>query len=60
MKEIEAESRIMDDDVDFETLRGERAFLKEPWAGRQAVGVSDQSIKDEMKKRDMWDIPARV
>ena len=60
LKEIEAESRVIDDNLDFETLRGERVTLKESWAGSKSAGVSDQSIEDELKKSDMWDIPARV
>ena len=60
LKEIEAESRVLDDRADFETLRGARVVLKELWAGRKVFGTSNQSVLEELKKENMWDIPAKV
>ena len=60
LREMEAENRQTDDDTDFETLRGNRAVLKEPWAGRKGVGVSRKFVEDELKRRDMWDIATEV
>ena len=56
LKEIEAESKLVDDE-DRESLRGLRLPLKEPFTGRQSPGVTDEIVRSEMKKRDMWKIP---
>ena len=60
LKEIEAETRILDDDADFETLRGERSVFKEPWAGRKTSGLSAERINEELKRKDLWQVPANV
>ena len=60
LKEIEAETRVLDDETDFETLRGDRSVLKEAWAGRKGSSTPEQIDKDELKKEDMWDIRANV
>ena len=61
IREIEAENKILDDDDDFETLRGERINFSEKWTGRRLLGVidpvKDPIIKAEAKKRDMYEIP---
>lgn len=57
LKEIEAESRLIDDE-DIETLKGTRLAFKEPWTGRKAIGILDGTIRAELRKRDMWDIPS--
>ena len=57
IKEIEAENKILDDDDDPEILRGTRIDLHEKWTGRKARGLSDRAINDELRKRDLYDIP---
>ena len=57
IKEIEAENKILDDDEDFETLRGERIDFSEKWTGRKPLGVNQSTIVAEANKRDLYDIP---
>jgi len=59
LREIEAETKLIDDE-DFETLRGKRTVLSEPWTGRKAMGVSSDTIQAELEKDDMWNIPSDV
>lgn len=62
LKEIEAESGQLgnDPDTDFETLKGDRAVLREPWAGRKGARMSRVALDEELTKRDMWDIPTEA
>lgn len=61
LKEMEAESRLTgEDNPDFETLRGTRAVLKEPWAGRKLASVSKNAVNKALKETDMWEITAGV
>lgn len=57
LKEIEAESKLVEDE-DRDSLRGLRLVFNEPFTGRQSIGVSDETVRSEMKKTDMWSIPA--
>ena len=56
LKELEAESKLVDDE-DAETLRGPRIVFSEPYTGRKAVGVTEETVKMELKKKDFWKIP---
>ena len=58
LKEIEAESRVVDEDR--ESLKGLRLVFKEPFTGRQGIdtGVTDKIVGSEMKRRDLWKIPS--
>lgn len=55
LKEIEAESKLDDDDV-FDVLRGPYITLKEPFVGRKARGVTEETVKNALLKQDMWAI----
>ena len=57
LKEIEAESKVLDDE-DRESLRGLRLVFNERFTGRQSTGVSSENVQSEMKKRDMWSVPS--
>ena len=57
LKEIEAESKLVDNE-DRDSLRGLRLVFNEPFTGRQATGVTDDIVRSEMKKNDMWSIPS--
>lgn len=57
LKEIEAESKLVDDE-DRDSLRGLRLVFNEPFTGRQSTGITEETIRSEMKKRDLWDIPS--
>ena len=57
LKEIEAESKLVDDE-DRDSLRGLRLVFNEPFTGRQSTGVTDETVRSEMKKKDMWRIPS--
>ena len=57
LKEIEAERRLVDEE-DHDTLRGSRLVFNEPYTGRKVVGVTEQMVLSELKKQDMWNIPA--
>ena len=59
LKEIEAESKLVDDE-DRDSLRGHRLVFNEPFTGRQIMGVADEIIQSEMKKRDLWSIPSEL
>lgn len=59
LKEIEAEGTKLVDDGDRESLRGLRLVFNEPFTGRQnTTGTTDEIIRSEMKKRDLWSIPS--
>ena len=57
LKELEAESKLVDDD-DHESLRGKRVIFSDPWTGRRNPGITQKVVKEELAKTDMWDIPA--
>ena len=57
LKEIEAESKLVDDE-DRESLRGHRLVFNEPFTGRQSIGVTNETVRSEMKKRNLWDVPS--
>ena len=57
LKEIEAENKLVDEE-DRETLRGPRVIFNESFTGRQAIGVTEQTVLTELKKKDMWQIPS--
>lgn len=57
LKEIEAENKLVDEE-DRDSLRGLRLIFNEPFTGRQSTGVSDETVRSEMKKPDMWSIPS--
>ena len=57
LKEIEAENKLVDDE-DRDSLRGLRLVFHEPFTGRQSIGVTDEIVRSEMKKRDLWKIPS--
>ena len=57
LREIEAESRVFEDE-DHDSLKGERIVFNEPFTGQKTIGVTEQTVKSELKKRDMWDIPS--
>ena len=57
LKEIEAESKLVDDE-DRDSLRGLRLVFNERFTGRQSTGVSDETVRSEMRKRDFWSIPS--
>ncbi|CAD6587978.1 MAG: hypothetical protein ASARMPRED_003367 [Alectoria sarmentosa] len=57
LKEIEAESRLVDDE-DRDSLRGLRLIFNEPFTGRQSTDITDETVRSEMKKRDLWSIPS--
>ena len=46
------------DNEDRESLRGHRLVFSEPFTGRQSPGVTKETVRSEMKKRDMWKIPS--
>ncbi len=56
LKDVEAENKLVDDE-DRDSLRGLRLVFNEPFTGRQSIGVTDETVQSEMKKRDMWTIP---
>ena len=56
LKEIEAESKLVEDE-DRESLRGFRVLFNEPFTGR-STGVTDEMVRSEMKKRNLWKIPS--
>jgi helicase required for RNAi-mediated heterochromatin assembly 1 len=55
LKEMEAESKLDDDDA-FDVLRGPYVALKEPFVGRKARGVTEETVKNALLKQDMWAI----
>lgn len=55
LKEVEAESKLADDE-DRDSLRGLRLVFNEPFTGRQSTGVTDETVRSEMKKHDLWRI----
>lgn len=57
LKELEAESKLLDDE-DHESLRGSRLVFNELFTGRQSNGVTDETVRSEMKKRNLWDVPS--
>lgn len=57
LKEIEAESKLIDDE-DRDSLRGLRLVFNEPFTGRQSTGVTEETVRSEMKKCDLWSIPS--
>lgn len=57
LKEIEAESRLIDDE-DRDTLRGLRLVFNEPFTGRQSIGVTDKTVRSDVRRRDLWSIPS--
>lgn len=57
LKEIEAESKLVDDE-DRDSLRGLRLIFNEPFTGRQSTDVTVETVRSEMKKRDLWSIPS--
>ena len=57
LKEIEAESKLVEDE-DRDSLRGRRLVFNEPFTGRQNTGVTDETVRSEMKRRDLWGIPS--
>ena len=56
LKELEAESKLVDDE-DFDTLRGPRVVFSEPFTGNKTIGITEEMVKIEMNKQDLWDIP---
>lgn len=54
LKEMEAETKIDDDDV--ETLRGTRIVFNESFTGRKNRGVTGEKVKAALQKEDMWQI----
>ena len=57
LKEIEAESKLLDDE-DRDSLRGLRLVFNEPFTGRQSTAVTDKTVLSELKKQNLWDIPS--
>lgn len=55
LREIEAENKLVDDE-DRDSLRGLRLVFNEPLTGRQSTGVIDETVRSEMRKRNLWDI----
>ena len=57
LQELEAEGKTNEDD-DYDTLRGDRVVLKEPFTGRRLPGLTDQkAIQLLQKQESMWAIP---
>ena len=57
LKELEAESKLIDEE-DHDTLRGSRIVFNEPFTGTKTIGVTEESVNDELKKQDLWTIPS--
>lgn len=57
LKEIEAESKLVEDE-DRDSLRGLYLVFNEPFTGRHSARVTDETVRSEMKKRDLWSIPS--
>lgn len=56
LKELEAESRVIDDE-DHDTLRGRRTVFSEPFTGFKTLGITHHAVQKELEKKDFWDIP---
>lgn len=56
IKEMEAESKIDDDNDLLEILKGPRIVFNEPFTGRKTRGVTEEKIKISLEKEDMWEI----
>ena len=54
LKEIEAESKI-DDDEDFDTLRGPRITFSEPFTA-DAGDEKEEKVRKHLQKQDLWEI----
>lgn len=56
LQEVEGENKKSDND-EFETLKGNRIELDEPWTGRNNAVMSAQAVTEELKKPNLWAIP---
>ena len=55
LKEIEAEA--INEDEDFDVLRGPLIRLSEPFTGSNVIGVTESKLLKHLHKDDLWDIP---
>lgn len=59
LKEMEAEN-VAKDDEDFESLKGERIPIADHYTGKKTPGITEATVKEALKARDLWKIPESV